>query len=149
MTVSESPSNKKYYFESTKAHLILSSLEVLLVEDCPDYSRPYLRYLQDSKASITLECTGQSAVDMISKSISNKSAIPFDVVIMDFQNPVLDGIESTNQIRKLGYKGAILALTANEWEDLELSWFEAGCDAILIKPLTMPEFITAVSQHTQ
>ncbi len=108
-----------------------------------DQGRLYLKFLQVAGAEVTLECNGQSAVDAIRKSPSL-----FDAVVMDFQMPEMDGIESTRRLRELGYRGAIIAVTAFGSGELRQSWFQAGCDEFLEKPLNEQEFISAVLRHT-
>lgn len=117
-------------------------LKVLLVEDCMDQGRLYLRFLQMAGAEVTLECSGRSAVDAV-----RKSPTLFDAIVMDFEIPEMDGIECTRKLRELGYGGSIIAVTAFGSEELEQSWFQAGCDEYLQKPLKKSELIIAVLHH--
>jgi CheY-like chemotaxis protein len=119
--------------------LALYGRQVLLVEDCPDQGRLYLKLLQCEGAEVTLECTGQSAVDTI-----RKAPDLFDSVIMDFQMPELDGLDATRQMREIGYQGTIIGVTAFNSEDLRTSWFHAGCNDLLDKPLTRSALIHAI-----
>ena len=120
----------------------VDSLHVLLTEDCPDQGRLYLKFLQMAGAEVTLECSGRSAVDVV-----RKTPTLFDVIIMDFQMPEIDGIESTKQMRELGYEGPIIAMTAFGSEELKQSWFQAGCNEYLEKPLMKSELLVAVIHH--
>ena len=126
----------------------LEGLQVLLAEDCPDQGRLYLKFLQTAGATVTLECTGQSAVDTIGKSI-RRSTKPFDAVVMDFQMPELDGLDATLQLRELGYEENIVAVTAYDTEELRESWFQAGCNEFLNKPLNKAELISAILRHAK
>ena len=128
---------------SPQATLTLKGKQVLLAEDCVDQGRLYLKFLQAAGAEVTLECNGKSAVDVVRKSPKH-----FDAIVMDFQMPEMDGLESTRQLRKLGYCGAIIAMTAFGSEKLKQSWFQAGCDEFLLKPLNRGEFIRAVLHQT-
>jgi CheY-like chemotaxis protein len=119
--------------------LALYGRQVLLVEDCPDQGRLYLKFLQCAGAEVTLECTGQSAVDTI-----RKAPDLFDSVIMDFQMPELDGLDATRQLRGIGYQGTIIGVTAFNSEDLRTSWFHAGCNDLLDKPLAHSALIHAI-----
>ena len=129
--------------DSSQAALTLEGQQVLLAEDCPQEGRLYLKFLQLAGAKVTLECNGQSAVDAVRESPS-----PFDAVVMDFQMPRRDGVGATRQLRKLGYSGAIIGVTAFGSDELKQSWFQAGCDDYLKKPLNKHELITAVVRHT-
>src|SRR5262249_8803134 len=81
---------------------------------------------------------GASAVDSWLAAVG--AGTPYDVVLMDLQMPVVDGIEATRPIRahksaRMGPRTRIRALTANtRTEDREAA-MEAGVDGYLIKPL--------------
>ena len=62
--------------------------------------------------------------------------------------PEMDGLESTRQLRDLGFTGTILAVTAFGSEELKQSWLQAGCDDYLEKPLKKHELISAVLHQT-
>ena len=126
--------------DSSQAAPALERQQVLLVEDCADQGRLYLKFLQTAGAEVTLECNGQSAVDAI-----RKSPTLFDAVVMDFQLSGMDGLDATKQLRELGYSGAIIAVTAFGSEELNQVWFQAGCDEYLEKPLNKQELIGAVA----
>ncbi|KWV45822.1 hybrid sensor histidine kinase/response regulator [Bradyrhizobium macuxiense] len=73
--------------------------------------------------------------------LSAKSAgTPYDLVLMDIQMPLLNGIEATKRIRaheadQPGRRTPILALTANTLVEDRYACFEAGMDGFLVKPL--------------
>ncbi len=121
----------------------LEGMQVLLAEDCIDQGRLYLKFLQRAGADVTLECNGESAVKAVRKSLTR-----FDAIVMDFQMPEMDGLESTKQLRFLGYRGAIIAATAFGSEELKQSWFQQGCNELLEKPLIQHELVGAILQHT-
>ena len=127
---------------SPQAARALEGRHVLLVEDSPDQSRLYLRYLQRAGAEVTLECYGQSAVETVEGSPHS-----FDVVVMDLEMPGIDGIEATRQLRELGFEGAVIAVTAHGSEEKKQSWFQAGCSAFLEKPLNEQLLVSTIGQH--
>ena len=74
----------------------------------------------------------------------------FDVILMDINMPVMDGMECTRQIRKLkNKKGSIpiIAITGNSrnytWEEFE----EAGISKYLQKPLDFDELVEIVNSY--
>jgi CheY-like chemotaxis protein len=143
--VNASASSRSTGSQSGSAQAVpsLEGRQVLLVEDCPDQGRLYLKFLQMAGAEVTLECTGQSAVDAV-----RKSPELFDAVVLDFQMPEMDGLDATKCLRELGYGGAILAVTAHGSEELKQSWFRAGCNDFLEKPLEKEALISTVHRHT-
>ena len=120
----------------------LAGVNVLLVEDCPDQQRFYLAVLQKSGAQVSLECNGESAVDAVRKIPSQ-----FDAIVMDFQMPEMDGLEATSKVRELGFGGAIVAITIQCSDALRESWYRAGCDVFLPKPVKAKTLIETLQLH--
>ena len=109
--------------------------KVLLVEDI-EINREILITLLDGTGLIidTAE-NGREAVDMVTAAPEN-----YDLIFMDMQMPVMDGLEATRQIRNLplaGKKLPIIAMTANVFqEDIE-KCREAGMDNHIGKPFDL------------
>lgn len=117
----------------------LQSLNILLVEDCFDQRRLYARILVSAGATVQLECNGQSALEMIERRHG-----AHDVVVCDFQMPIVDGVEMTRLVRERGHDLPILGLTAYLDAELRQEWMESGCDLILEKPVKPARLISAV-----
>ncbi len=113
-------------------------LNILLAEDNPINQKVVAGYLSHSGHRVTLAATGFEAVDHATRG-------GFDVVLMDVHMPVLDGLQATRAIRRLGGKAGavpILALTADVFpEDVERCR-RAGMDGHLPKPM-QPELLAA------
>lgn len=65
---------------------------------------------------------------------------PYDIILMDYQMPVMDGPTAIAEIRKLGYNGIILGLTGNALLSDREAMMKAGADGVLLKPLDMDLF---------
>ncbi len=115
--------------ESTKAARYAG--RVLLVEDNFVNQKVAERFLERLGCRVTTVGDGALAVEAC-------SATPFDLVFMDMQMPIMDGLTATRRIRALGGRNArvpIVALTANAMPgQLELC-LDAGMNAYLTKPL--------------
>ncbi|MCE3271798.1 MAG: sensor hybrid histidine kinase [Ramlibacter sp.] len=75
---------------------------------------------------------------------------PFDMVLMDVQMPVMDGVEATRRIRALpGAAGRIpiIGLTANVMSQEQARYLEAGMDECLMKPIEWDRLAAAIARH--
>ena len=117
----------------------LQGKRVLIAEDSPDSMRLFIAFLDKAGADLTIVNNGADAVNAVARaSLDN---MPFDIVLMDVQMPVLDGHEATKQIRISDTTTPIIALTAHASpDDVERSK-EAGCNAHLTKPIKRDKLI--------
>jgi len=74
----------------------------------------------------------------------------FDLVLMDVQMPVMDGVEATRRIRALPGMAAripIIGLTANVMSQEQARYLEAGMDECLMKPIEWDLLDAAIARH--
>ena len=72
-----------------------------------------------------------------------------DLVLMDLNMPVMDGLAATERIRELREKcGAvpIVAVTAFDTYGIKEAALEAGCNAYLLKPLDLDELESVIAR---
>ena len=74
---------------------------------------------------------------------------PPDVVLTDLFMPQLDGDEATAELRKRGFGGPIIGLTAAAVGEEAERFTTAGSDAVMYKPLDMQQLHAILSQHYQ
>ncbi|CAO3373274.1 response regulator [Azospirillum argentinense] len=113
-------------------------LRVLLAEDEPVSQQTASLLLRRAGYAVTLAGDGRAALAAVERE-------RYDLVLMDMQMPVMDGIEATRRIRALpdgaGTAAAglrIVALTASAVPGTEALCRAAGADAVLEKPLRLP-----------
>jgi two-component system, sensor histidine kinase and response regulator len=79
------------------------------------------------------------------QALAAHRAEPYDLILMDLHLPVMDGWETTNQIRQLRVKQPIIvALTADVIDDVRERCLKAGMDDYLPKPFTIDQLLTVV-----
>jgi CheY-like chemotaxis protein len=102
---------------------------VLAVEDNP-FNRGLLRKMLGGLGveEIVMAENGQEALDALAAGQA------FDIILMDIQMPVLDGLEATRAIRAMGLDVPIIALTAHVLESDQRKSQEAGMNGHLPKP---------------
>lgn len=106
---------------------------ILVVEDNSVNQMIIKEFLEKDRHKVLITSNGKEAVDII-KGFPNK----FDLIFMDIQMPVMDGVTATREIRKVqeDTKGLpIVALTANAFKSQVDEYIEAGMQDTLTKPI--------------
>ena len=121
--------------EEDEAVSPLSGMKFLCAEDNAINAEILEMLLETKGASCTICSNGQEIVD----AFASVKPGEYDMILMDVQMPVMDGLEATRRIRNgenpLGRTIPILAMTANAFlEDMQKSK-EAGMDEHLSKPV--------------
>jgi two-component system sensor histidine kinase/response regulator len=120
-----------------------TALSVLLAEDNAINQRLATRFLEKRGHLVAVANNGQEAISMIERSF-------YDLVFMDVQMPLIDGLEATRMIRKkeeaVGTHQQIIMLTAHAFKGDRERCEAAGADGYLAKPIR-PEELDAVLQR--
>ncbi|TWT33877.1 Aerobic respiration control sensor protein ArcB [Posidoniimonas corsicana] len=106
---------------------------VLIVDDRREIRFLATRLLGKAGAKITEAEDGQQAVEMVQEMLRNDRIV--DIILLDMQMPRLDGYRTADQLRRLGYNGPIVALTADAMQGDMSRCIKAGCDDYLSKPI--------------
>lgn len=119
-------------------HKKIAPLNVLVVDD-NETCRIVLRYyLENLKFNVETVDSGINAINMIKKAkLNNKK--PFDLIIIDWKMPHMNGIETSRQIRRLFDSNTmpkIIMITGFGREDVIKKSEEIGLDGFLLKPTT-------------
>ncbi len=109
--------------------------------------------LKKAGAEVTVVENVKLAADAALAALNRKNEDdiehPFDVILMDMQMPVMDGYEATGLLRKKGYAGPIIALTAHAMASDRQKCIGAGCDDYASKPINRRELIATIQQWRQ
>lgn len=118
-----------------------SKLDILIVEDNDINIKVLKMVLKNFNEDCDISKNGQLAVE----ATTNKE---YDLIFMDMQMPVMDGISATKIIRTLdkGKTPRIYALTANAFEDDRKRCIEAGMNGFLTKPIRSEKVFEVLSE---
>jgi DNA-binding NarL/FixJ family response regulator len=113
---------------------------ILLVDDQP-LARSGLRMIMETQANFTVVGEAPNGLD----AVAFASELVPDVVIMDIQMPILDGIEATKRISALALPVKVLILTTFERDDYLHDALRAGASGFLLKNSPPERLLDAVS----
>jgi len=118
-------------------------LRVLVVEDDLVNQTLATRLLEKQGHEVFLAVNGHDALDILTQ-------MNFDLVLMDIQMPLMDGVEATKRIRQqLRYRELpIVALTAHAIKGDQEKFLSAGMDAYISKPIQIEEFYRVINDLT-
>jgi two-component system, sensor histidine kinase and response regulator len=125
----------KFLPEAPKTQRLERKLRVLLAEDNAVNGRIAMRLLEKRGCEISLVVDGKQALDSL-------STVDFDLVLMDLQMPVMDGLEATRQMRARGGRNGrtpVVALTACAFLEDREHCMSAGMDDYIAKPIRPEE----------
>jgi CheY-like chemotaxis protein len=110
-----------------------SPSRVLLAEDHEDNRRAFALRLGLAGLEMTTAANGREAIEAATRA--SDEGRPFDVILMDMHMPVIDGFEATSRLRASGFRGAIIALTADAQLEDRGECLRRGCDDHMAKPV--------------
>lgn len=121
------------------------SLRVLAADDHPVNRMVIATYLETAGHTVTLATNGQEALEAV-------QLVDFDLVLMDIQMPVMDGLSATREIRSLGGAARdvpIIALTANAMAGDRERFLDAGMSDYVAKPIDPGSLLETISRVTE
>jgi CheY-like chemotaxis protein len=120
-------------------------MHVLVVEDNRVNQKVATYHLESKNHRVTLAGNGQQAVELFAREGER-----FDLVLMDLQMPVMDGIEAVREIRRLeairGSHTPIIATTAHALKGDRERCLEAGMDGYIAKPIQSEKLFEVIGQ---
>ena len=126
-------------------------MSVLIVDDDPIACEHAKLVLEKAGIASETADSGEKAVEMVRLRHARRD--PYNLILMDWQMPGMDGVEATRQIREIvGTASAIIILTAYTWDDILEEAVTAGVDSFLPKPLfaaaVIEEFKSALEKRS-
>ena len=125
----------------------LAQMRILLVEDNLINQQVATELLRDEGATVDVANNGQEGVKVM---VMVESDANFDIVLMDVQMPVMDGLTAASRIRELFGDRAppIIAMTANVQESDRAASLSSGMVDHIGKPFDLDHLVTVLQKHT-
>ena len=125
----------------------LRSLNILLAEDTEENQILIQHYMKKLPYKIDVAVNGVEAIEKFQKE-------KYDLILMDMQMPVMDGLTATKRIREIeDVRGQgsipIIALTAYALDEQKKLCLDSGCNLHLPKPVKKDELLRAILSQTQ
>lgn len=117
----------------------LDDVRILVVDDSPDNLLFVKMLLTSQGAQVDVANNGQEGISAALEG-------DFDVILMDLQMPICDGLEATRILRKKGFRRPILALTANAMKEERDKCMRMGFNDYVSKPVDKKILFDAISQ---
>jgi signal transduction histidine kinase/CheY-like chemotaxis protein len=128
--------------DSSMVANVVTPLKILLAEDNLVNQIVAARLLKKQGHEVTIAGDGKLAVEEFERGA-------FDLILMDVQMPVMDGLDATREIRLLerGHNARvpIIAMTAQTMKGDRDNCFAAGMDGFVSKPIRLPELWAAIN----
>lgn len=119
---------------------VVGFVRILVAEDNPANQKVISLFLHPIGAQVVVVENGQEALDALARE-------PFDLVLMDMQMPVMDGLEATRRLRASEGRNRhvpVLALTANVMDSHRQACREAGMTGHIAKPIDARALLSEV-----
>ncbi|MDD3746315.1 MAG: response regulator [Anaerostipes sp.] len=125
-----------------KHHYNFAELKALVVDDDVIVCQQAIITLKEIGVKSEWVDSGKKAVDMVRKKWDNKEY--FDLVLIDWKMPEMDGIETARRIREIvGPDVTIIIMTAYDWAAIEHEAKLAGVNLMMSKPMFKSSLISA------
>jgi len=162
--------HKLYDINKHQALWRLQGKFVLLVDDVPGCNKMVNRIFNRMGATCDTAVNGQMAVDEVKKRLdridddtriqqnsyvglageedleANEATKMYDLILMDSCMPVMNGSQACLEIRRLGFKGLIIGLSGDLFQDEINTFKNSGTDAVIAKPLDVSMFESKVNE---
>ena len=129
--------------------ITVKEMSVLIVDDDPVACEHAKLVLEKAGIASEIASSGAEAIEMTQLRHARRE--PYNLILVDWQMPEMDGVETTRRIREIvGNESAIIILTAYRWDDVLEEALQAGVDSFIAKPLfaatVIEEFNSAVNR---
>ena len=120
--------------ETDEGELHPHEMTVLVIDDDPVACEHASVVLGQVGICCDIAASGAEGLEMVQLRHARRD--PYNLIVVDWKMPGMDGIETTRRIREVvGHESAIIILTSYSWDDIADEAREAGVDTFVSKPL--------------
>lgn len=145
LEVALAPGDPDYRSASATAALAAATPQRILVAEDVQINRDILQLALAARGhNVVFAHDGAAALECVQREA-------FDMVLMDVQMPVMDGVEATRRIRALAgdvRRIPIIGLTANVMSQEQTRYLQAGMNECLMKPIEWERLDAAIARHS-
>jgi CheY-like chemotaxis protein len=123
----------------------LTSLRILVAEDNKVNQKVVCKMLSRLGHETVVVQNGQEAVTEITENEGDE----YDLVLMDWQMPVMDGIDATKEIRRKGFSMSKLPIVGLTASIIGLDWYSIGMNDCLKKPIRIADLKSALAKNME
>lgn len=132
--------------ESHESMDILIPARILIAEDTRAIQYMLERMLCPVVDDVVVVNNGAEAVTAV---LEAQKTIPFKLVLMDMQMPVMSGYDATAKLRELGIDIPVIALTAGAMAGDRERCLAVGCTDYVSKPISRPQLLNLIQNYCQ
>lgn len=107
-------------------------MKVLIVEDDHRIAVPIKEDLEHQNYIVDCAADGKTALELAASA-------DYDLILLDLMLPEMDGIEVCQRLRRGGFKGAVMMLTARSSKRDKIEGLDCGADDYIVKPFDIDE----------
>ena len=124
----------------------LAGRRFLVAEDTRGIQMLIERILKNVGAEVDVVQDGQAVIDKLAANKAENKP-PYDLLLLDMHMPTMSGYEAAAEIRKMGRRTPIIALTASALKGDREKCLNSGCDDYLTKPIERKQLLAKIAKQ--
>lgn len=126
---------------------VLRTSRILAADDDADSRFLIKRFLESAGAIVDSVVNGLEAIEAVSNG--TRLGVQYAAIVLDLHMPVMDGRRTAAELRRLGYTGPLVALTADVFGQRDQPVENSGYDACLFKPINKATLVQGLLRQIE
>jgi CheY-like chemotaxis protein len=90
---------------------------------------------------------GLEAIEAVNAGV--RHGVQYSAIVLDLHMPIMDGRRTAMELRRMGYAGPLLALTADVFGQCDQPAENSGCNTCLIKPINKASLVQCLQRQIE